>query len=225
MSRTTIEIRVGRPAPDRLVQRLADDLVEPDLLLLAEPRAALDVDLDLDLVLDARAGSPARTRRRANPWSRSTTGSMLNERSRSERIVSRWRLERRGHDPARRPGPPVVDRLHRRVEHQRDPGEVLHRPVVQEEREPAPLVLLGGDDPLDEALALVVGNALRHPSVDDRVSQGDRDRVRARVRLELGEDVADVALHRLLADEEPRGDVRVRHPVGEELQDLALARR
>jgi hypothetical protein len=66
-------------------------------------------------------------------------------------------LERRGHDPARCLRPPVVDRLHRRVEHQRDPGEVLHRPVVEEERQPAALVLLGRDDPLDQPLAIVVG--------------------------------------------------------------------
>src|SRR5207248_2339629 len=60
-------------------------------------------------------------------------------------------------------------------------------------------------------------------SVDDRFAKGDRDGMGAGVRLELREDVADVALHRLLADEEPRGDVGVRHAVGEELEDLALA--
>jgi hypothetical protein len=49
-----------------------------------------------------------------------------------------------------------------RVEHERDPGEVLHRPVVEEEGEPPPLVLLGRDDPLDEPLPLVVGDPLRH---------------------------------------------------------------
>ena len=53
--------------------------------------------------------------------------------------------------------PAVVDRVQRRVEHERDPGEVLHGPVVEEQREPAALVLLGGDDPLDEPRALVVG--------------------------------------------------------------------
>ena len=41
-----------RPAPHRLVQRLADDLVEPDLLLLAEALGSRDVDLDLDLMLE-----------------------------------------------------------------------------------------------------------------------------------------------------------------------------
>ena len=49
--------------------------------------------------------------------------------------------------------------------------------------------------------------------------------MRARVGFELGEDVPDVALHRLLADEELRRDVGVRHAVGEELQDLALSPR
>src|SRR4029077_19467657 len=69
------------------------------------------------------------------------------------------------------------------------------------------------------ATAATIATAL----VDDRVTKRDRNRVRARVGLELGEDVAHVALHGLLADEEPRGDVRVRHPVGQQLQDLALA--
>ena len=44
---------------------------------------------------------------------------------------------------------PVSQRVQRPVEHQRDPGELLHRPVVQEEREPPPLVLLGGDQPVE----------------------------------------------------------------------------
>src|SRR5438128_9483725 len=59
--------------------------------------------------------------------------------------------------------------------------------------------------------------------VDDRVAKRNRNCVRPRVRLELREDVPHVALDGLLADEEPRRDVRVRHPVGEELQDLPLA--
>jgi hypothetical protein len=37
-----------------------------------------------------------------------------------------------------------------RVEHQRDRGEGLHRPVVEEEREAAALVLLGRDQLLEE---------------------------------------------------------------------------
>ena len=38
--------------------------------------------------------------------------------------------------------------------------------------------------------------------IDDRFAKRNRHRVRAGVRLELGEDVADMALHGLLADEE-----------------------
>src|SRR5689334_23023441 len=63
----------------------------------------------------------------------------------------------------------------------------------------------------------------RDALVDDRFAKRNRDGMRSRVCLELGEDVAHVALHRLLADEEPAGDVRVRHAVGEELEDLPLA--
>src|SRR5918999_256783 len=60
-------------------------------------------------------------------------------------------------------------------------------------------------------------------SVDDRFAEGDCDGMSPGVCLELGEDVPDVALHRLLTDEEPGRDVRVGHAVGEQLQDLALA--
>src|SRR4029453_17082805 len=58
--------------------------------------------------------------------------------------------------------------------------------------------------------------------VDDRFAKRNRHRVRARIRLELREDVADMALDRLLANEEASRHVGVRHPVREELQDLAL---
>ena len=86
------------------------------------------------------------------------------------------------------------DRVERGVEHQRDARQVLHGPVVEEERDPAAFVLLGRDQ---------TGRA-RHPrSIDDRLAQRDRDRVRPCVGLELREDVPDVALHRLLRDEEP----------------------
>ena len=46
-----------------------------------------------------------------------------------------------------------------------------------------------------------------HHLVDDRIANRDRDRVRAGVGLELGEDMPYVALHRLLADEELGRDV------------------
>src|SRR5919198_2494408 len=59
--------------------------------------------------------------------------------------------------------------------------------------------------------------------VDDRFAKRNRHRLRPRVRLELGEDVPDVALHGLLADEELGSHVLIRHPVCEQLEDLALA--
>src|SRR5712691_12834149 len=59
--------------------------------------------------------------------------------------------------------------------------------------------------------------------VDDRFAKRNRNRLRPRVRLELGEDVTDMALHGLLADEELRSDVLVRHAVREQLEDLPLA--
>ena len=74
-------------------------------------------------------------------------------------------LERRSHDPPCHLRLALVDRLHGGVEHQRDPGQALHGPVVEEEREPAPFVLLGRDDPLDQALALVGGDLIGHQSM------------------------------------------------------------
>ena len=38
--------------------------------------------------------------------------------------------------------------------HERDPGHCLHGPVVEEEREPAALVLLGRDELLGQTAAL-----------------------------------------------------------------------
>src|SRR6476659_3557134 len=58
--------------------------------------------------------------------------------------------------------------------------------------------------------------------VDDRFAKRIRNRLRPRVRLELGEDVADMALHCLLTDEELRCDVLIGHAVGEQLEDLPL---
>ena len=59
-----------------------------------------------------------------------------------------------------------LDRVADGIEHQRDAGEVLHRPVVEEQRDPAPLVLLGGDQSLGEpsALGCPPGRARRDPS-------------------------------------------------------------
>ena len=47
----------------------------------------------------------------------------------------------------------ALEEAQRRVEHERDAGERLHRAVVEEERDSPPLVLLGGEDLLGRAVA------------------------------------------------------------------------
>ena len=90
-------------------------------------------------------------------------------------------------------GLPSSIALHGCVEHQRDPGEVLDRPVVEEEREPAPLVLLGRDDPLDEPLALVGGDLVGHQSIiASRTAARITTKYVSVLGLELREDVAHV---------------------------------
>ena len=117
--------------------------------------------------------------------------------------------ERRFQDRASLAGLALLERMHRPVEHQRDPGELLHGAVVQEERQSPPLVLLGRDQPLERVIDLHRKPSksrrplLEAPLVDHRFAQRDRHGLRAGVGLELREDVADVALHRLLRDEEP----------------------
>jgi hypothetical protein len=53
--------------------------------------------------------------------------------------------------------------------------------------------------------------------------EADGDRVRARACLELGEEMADVRLDRLLGEEEPLADLAVHEAVGDQLEHLDLA--
>ena len=48
------------------------------------------------------------------------------------------------------------EEVERSVEHQRDAGEGLNRAVVQEQRDPATLVLLGAEDLLGRAARRLV---------------------------------------------------------------------
>jgi hypothetical protein len=58
------------------------------------------------------------------------------------------------------------------VEHERDSGQRLHRPVVQEESDSSPLVLLRRNELLEEALAVaLLLPSLAAPALDERVSQ------------------------------------------------------
>ena len=110
----------------------------------------------------------------------------------------------------------LLERLHGRVEHLAERGEVLDGPVVELLGDPPPLGPLGEQ-------ALGEERSLGRRSIDHRLAERDGDRLGAGIGLELREDVAHVALHGLLADEELLRDVGVRHPVGEQLEDLPLA--
>ena len=144
---------VGGPRRDRLVEELADDRVEGDLRRLAEPVRLRRRRRRSGSSTPRRPGRRAPAAPAPKPWSRSTTGSSANERSRSSRIVARWRssavsrITRGVVELAR------LNRVQRPVEHQRDPRELLHRPVVQEQRDPPPLVLLGRDQPVERLAA------------------------------------------------------------------------
>src|SRR5204862_90351 len=56
--------------------------------------------------------------------------------------------------------PAVLDRMDRRIEHERDPGQGLDRSVVQLEGDPAPLVLLRCDQALGELLLVGAGQSM-----------------------------------------------------------------
>ena len=59
----------------------------------------------------------------------------------------------------------------------------------------------------------------------EAVVEREHDRRWSIADIELGEDVADVTLHRRLADEQRARDVAVARASAEQLQDLALAGR
>ena len=79
----------ARPAPGRLVERHADQLVEGHLRALGERLGRRDVDVDPAPSRSSPTRSASARTAGSNPWSRSATGSMLNERSRSDWIVAR----------------------------------------------------------------------------------------------------------------------------------------
>ena len=63
-------------------------------------------------------------------------------------------LERRVEHGGRLLESPALERVDHRVEHQADPGQRLHRTVVEEERQAPALLLLGGDQLVREPCAL-----------------------------------------------------------------------
>ena len=161
-------------------------------------------------------GPRARATAAASPTSLSVTGSRPATIPRSSSAASRATASARAAIALPPRDVAVLERGHRRVEHLGERRDVLHRPVVELLRDAASLGPLG-EQPL--------GDESARRSIDHRLAERDGDRLGAGLGLELREDVADVALHRLLGDEELLRDVGVRHAVGEQLQDLALALR
>ena len=205
------------PAADGLVERVAHDLVEPGLGAVAELVAGGEVELEGDATprrealgqLADRGGEaelPQRVRLDPADDLAQVDARLAGHRERA--------LDDRG--AAR--DVTGCERVLRCVEHLGDRRDELNRAVVDQLGEPPALVALGAEPLCERPAAVVVGQSI----IASR--RRDRDRLRARVGLELREDVANVALDRLLRDEQLGRDVGVRHPVGEELQDLALAR-
>ena len=78
---------------------------------------------------------------------------------------------------------------------------------------------------MDSAWRGEPGSGIRDPGsdLDGAVPHREDDRLELRVHPELREDVPDVRLHGLLADEQPLGDPVVADPLGEQPQHLELA--
>jgi len=60
---------------------------------------------------------------------------------------------------------------------------------------------------------------------DNAAAEADGDRVGARARLELREEMPDVRLHRLLGEEQPDANFAVHEAVRDQLEHLDLAHR
>ena len=137
-------MRVGGPRRSGGVEGLADDLVEHDLGPARQRVGGVDVEVHddalrkLDLVGERLHGGPEAL-------------IAEDDRLESEREVAQLadRLslaaDRPGEDLLRVVDAPAVDRVDHAVEHQGDSGHGLHGHVVEEQREPPALVLLGCD--------------------------------------------------------------------------------
>ena len=130
----------------------------------------------LEVELEARCRARSPTGRRApaapgaKPWSRSTTGSSANERSRSSRIVARCCASAVSMISRASSGRSLESECSAPSSIRAMPGELLHRAVVQEEREPPPLVLLGGDQP-SRATSSVTSRAVSRSSLREARSR------------------------------------------------------
>ena len=131
------------------MERLPDDLVDRHLRVLGEGLGRLDVELDLDAVRQAELiREPA--------YGRAKALVAKDDRLELERKVAQGAngvpllLESRRQDALSLFSAVALHRGNDRVEHQRDPRHGLNGPVVQEEREPPALLLLGRDQLVGE---------------------------------------------------------------------------
>ena len=142
-----------RPAAHRRVERLADDLVQRRLHLLAEQLGRGDIDVDLDLAREpdlVREPADGRLDPLVAQHDRLEAERQLAQRA--DRVA--MPVERLVQNRSRGLEVPVVDRVPDGVQHERDPRKSLHGSVVEEQREAPALVLLCGDQLLGEPGAL-----------------------------------------------------------------------
>ena len=135
------------------MEGLANDLEDRDLRVLREALRRLDLELDLDAVLHAELVGE-RAHRRAEALVAEHDGLELEGQvaQRADRLTL---LFERGAEDSRRLLLAIgFDRGDHRVEHERDARHRLHRPVVQEQRQPPALLLLGGDQLVREPCVL-----------------------------------------------------------------------
>src|SRR6266480_178674 len=146
-----------RPAADRLADRLADDLVEADLRLLRQLPGCVEVEVDLDLVRKpdlVGVGAYGSSEALVPQDDRLDVEGEVAQRT--DRLPVAF--ERGRQYPLGIVEPLGFDRAYRGIEHQTDPGHRLDRPVVKEERQPSPLVLLSCDELLGEACPVSLAN-------------------------------------------------------------------
>src|SRR3954468_15339548 len=144
-----------RSTAKRLVECLADDLVERHLGALGKLLAGVDVEVDAQPGRDAELlGQRADGRHEALVPEDDRLEREREVAQRADRVA--LAVDHAREQLLRLVDVPGVERAADGVEHQRDPGERLDRAVVERQREASPLLLLGGDQLVGEAAGVVV---------------------------------------------------------------------
>ena len=169
----------GRGVLDGVLDGLAHDLVEEHLVVGGQRGRRLDVELDRDAVaalhlVGERAAARRRSPGRAAPTARGRRRARAVERI-TAALALAGGLE---HAQSALSIAPLAGVLGDGVEHHRDAGHGLQRPVVQEERELAALVLLGREDAAGQLGPL----GLAHPRLREQRLDPLRRAARSRRR-------------------------------------------